>query len=580
MTIELNQYEIENTWSNRTANNIVFEAIKEEIPLKMEIFLKVNIAGINRGKVSDTSIYTSFLTLILKENITKPIQAIATQLGYIAGISDNVTAFEWGILLLKSCKSADLYTLVEQDGGWYVRPNFTVNKAVRKELAKLQYLPPMQVTPVDWINNYNGGWLRENKHLILGSKFNRHDKPLAYDVINKLQRIPWEIDIPTYLNETDTNKTLNRTKFLRVIDEYLDKSFHFVWRYDSRGRSYSSGYDLNLQSNEYGKALLSLHNKELITNFGNLYIAIANHAGMDKLTWEERIKWVGDIQDTSTIEWEQPILGRKAIRALDDAHASRPSGYVMSLDATCSGLQIMAALSGCKKTARLVNCIDPDIRHDAYTEVSDLINSKLSEDVPRAITKQVVMTHYYNSKATPKALLTNEQRATFYEVIEGLMPGAEDVMETINNCWQYDKKCHEWVMPDGHTVYVPIIEHVNATYADEVFKEIPLRYAHNAQSDNFRSLCPNIIHSIDGYIAREMVRRCSFQLSHVHDCFVFSPDHLQDVARTYREIMAEIAKSDLLQYILRQVTGDYNLIIKKHSCDLDQDILNSSYMLS
>jgi len=68
---------------------------------------------------------------------------------------------------------------------------------------------------------------------------------------------------------------MNKKQFLRVIDQYLGEHFYFVWRYDSRGRSYSSGYDLNLQSDEYGKALLSLHNKEAITELPNLYIAIA-----------------------------------------------------------------------------------------------------------------------------------------------------------------------------------------------------------------------------------------------------------------------------------------------------------------
>ena len=76
-----------------------------------------------------------------------------------------------------------------------------------------------------------------------------------------------------------------------------------------------------------------------------------------------------------------------------------------------------------------------------------------------------------------------------------------------------------------------------------------------------------------------MIRRCDFQLSHVHDCFVFNPNHLQDVTRTYREIMAEIAKSDLLEDILRQITGNDTLSFSKEA-DISQYILNSSYMLS
>jgi hypothetical protein len=77
-----------------------------------------------------------------------------------------------------------------------------------------------------------------------------------------------------------------------------------------------------------------------------------------------------------------------------------------------------------------------------------------------------------------------------------------------------------------------------------------------------------------------MIRRCDFQLSHIHDCFVFSPDYLQDVAGTYREIMAEIAKGNVFQDIIRQITGDTKIVVAKYSDDLDQAILNSSYMLS
>ena len=190
------------------------------------------------------------------------------------------------------------------------------------------------------------------------------------------------------------------------------------------------------------------------------------------------------------------------------------------------------------------------------------------------------MTHFYNSRATPKALLSSIELEVFYEVMVGLLPGAEDVMNTINECWDANAKYHSWIMPDGHTVYIPVIEGVNGVYTDVELGDIPLRWYHQTKSDNFRSLCPNVIHSIDGYIAREMIRRCDFQLSHVHDCFVFNPNYLLKVTKTYREIMAEIAKSNLLNDILKQITGNASLQITKASSDLDLAILNSSYMLS
>ena len=405
MTTTTKQYALETSWSTRITDDIVLKSIKGELPIKMECNILQNIKELNRGKVNNRNISTKLFSFILKDRTAVPIQATAGQLGHIAGISHSEKAFKWGVLLLKTCKDAGLYTLILINEEWYVHPNFSLNKKIRQQIDKLQYLPPMKIVPNDWTTNHNGGWVWENKHLILGNKFNKHNKPLSYDVINKLQSIPWQIDSDTYLFEKQTNLKMDKKKFLRVIDEYLGNPFYFVWRYDSRGRSYSSGYDLNLQTNEYGKALLSLYKEEKITNLSNLYIAIANHAGKDKLTWKQRQIWAKQFIQLKPdqMTWKEPILGRKALRALKDTKEGKSTGYVMSIDATSSGIQIMAVISGCKQTAKLVNCINPHNRYDVYTEVADLMNKQLSKTISRKVAKQITMTHFYNSKATPKA---------------------------------------------------------------------------------------------------------------------------------------------------------------------------------
>ena len=580
MTTTTDQLTLETTLSTRLVDDIVLECITGKISSEMEVSILGNITHLNTHDfVDNKEIFIKLFSLVLKDKVSRPIQALATQIGMSSSIKSAPHAFVWGWLLLKECKDSGLYNLKYLDDGWFACPSFTLNSEGQKRLDRLQYLPPMKSRPIKWTNNMNGGWLWESKHLVLGSQFKKHDEPLAYDVINKLQNIAWEIDPATYLFEQESNLTINRKQFLKVIDEYIGSHFYFVWRYDCRGRSYSSGYHLNLQNNEYGKALLSLHKKELITNqnIGNLYISIANLAGKDKLTWAKRMDWVSK-QDLDNIKWEKPILGRKAVRALKDTLEGKPTGYVMSLDATSSGIQIMAVISGCRETAKYVNCINPNVRYDLYTEVAKMMNKELSARVPRKIVKEVTMTHFYNSEAWPKKLLSSKELEVFYEVITGLLPGAEQVMHAINECWNYDADHHSWIMPDGHTVYVPILESTIGTYSDPEFGKIPLRWIQKTKSDDFRSLCPNVIHSIDGYIAREMVRRCDFQLSHVHDCFVFNPNHLQEVSKTYREVMADIAKSDLFGNILRQITGNSTLRVNR--TNLDSDILLSNYMLS
>ena len=67
---------------------------------------------------------------------------------------------------------------------------------------------------------------------------------------------------------------------------------------------------------------------------------------------------------------------------------------------------------------------------------------------------------------------------------------------------------------------------------------------------------------------------------HVHDCFMFNPNYLQEVSKTYREIMANIATSDLFGNILRQITGNGSLKVTRTNNNLAADILKSEYMLS
>jgi DNA-directed RNA polymerase len=139
-------------------------------------------------------------------------------------------------------------------------------------------------------------------------------------------------------------------------------------------------------------------------------------------------------------------------------------------------------------------------------------------------------------------------------------------------------------MPDGHRVYVPVIDTVDKRIEiDELdHRRFTYRYSVLSPSENYRSLSPNIIHATDGYIMREMVRRCyaeGITLLGIHDCFLFYPDDAGRVCQLYREVLADIAKSDLLNDILSQIVG-YDIGLIKDSEDLHVEILQSEYALS
>jgi DNA-directed RNA polymerase len=258
----------------------------------------------------------------------------------------------------------------------------------------------------------------------------------------------------------------------------------------------------------------------------------------------------------------------------------------MSIDATASGLQIMAALSGCKTTAKACNMIDTGRRDDVYITIADRMNRLLERRfwVSRKEVKKPCMTTFYNSIANPKQSFNKQQLNTFYEILESSLPGAIDVMDAINEFWDYSTDVHTWTLPDGHVARVPVTEMSDIRIEiDELnHRTFTYRYSKQQPSENYRSLVANIVHSIDGYIAREMVRRAHsnhIELAHIHDCFIFSPDYLQVIIQNYKEIMAEIARSDLLSDILTEISGKH-VKVTKLSNDLAKDILNSKYMLS
>jgi len=90
-----------------------------------------------------------------------------------------------------------------------------------------------------------------------------------------LQSIKWELDPEILQLREKPNKTLDtpeksmqfdlmKTTSSRVYKEYTDIPFYFMWKFDKRGRMYSSGYHINFQSTDYKKALLSFVKQEVI----------------------------------------------------------------------------------------------------------------------------------------------------------------------------------------------------------------------------------------------------------------------------------------------------------------------------
>jgi len=268
---------------------------------------------------------------------------------------------------------------------------------------------------------------------------------------------------------------------------------------------------------------------QLFTSIDYLRIDIANHFGLDKEDWDDRIEWVhaNDRQLEALIEQaEEPALYYAAVSAYRKAVQGLPIGHMISLDATSSGLQLLACLTGDRSSAELCNVVNIGHRADAYTKIYREMLDRLGEDakISRSGTKDAIMTSLYGSTAMPKQVFgEGALLATFFEVMEEKAPAAWDLNQYMLDLWNPDALSHDWVMPDNFHVKVKVMDQVKEVVH---FLNEPFDVFHkvNMPMETGRSLCANTTHSLDSMVVREVTRRCDYDVSVVNKLY----DLLQD----------------------------------------------------
>lgn len=134
---------------------------------------------------------------------------------------------------------------------------------------------PMVEKPAPVSNNIQCGYKTINEPLILGN-LTMHNKKQNHKAINILNGIEWVLDqdvlaepeVPSKPLKTKEQELLFRDMVInsnRVYKILGTDPFWLCWQYDSRGRIYSHGYHVNLQAQEYKKALLNFNRMERLT---------------------------------------------------------------------------------------------------------------------------------------------------------------------------------------------------------------------------------------------------------------------------------------------------------------------------
>ncbi len=260
------------------------------------------------------------------------------------------------------------------------------------------------------------------------------------------------------------------------------------------------------------------------TGYEYLLIDAANQFNIGKVSFEASIKWAKDNMHNLWLmvaDADKPELFIKALMAIDSVRNKKPTGHMVHMDGSASGVQIMSALTGCMAGSEATGLINPDEASDAYGVLTNNMTSILGEVVAinRADAKQAFMTSLYGSEAMPRNIFGEgtKELAAFYEAAQTTAPGAWQLLQDLLGSWKPFALSHEWIMPDGFEVKVKVMSKKDTRIEVDELNHATFSYEYyvNEGTKFGLSNAANVIHSIDAYIVRCMHRRCNYDLQAV-----------------------------------------------------------------
>jgi len=350
------------------------------------------------------------------------------------------------------------------------------------------YNMPMVVPPCPWSSPYGGGYLSSKLRFPIIKTANKAyleeisyvDMPMIYKSINALQNTPWTInkavlrvltqvwdgggtlgklpprdDMPIpvkpYESETtadpevmkaykrkaaeafDTNRRYQAKRAQLVSKMWVAEKFgqydrfYFPYALDWRGRAYPVSAGITPQGDDIAKALLKFADGKPLGENGAYWLAVhgAGCYGVDKVSFDERVQWVGENQDLILDSATNPLDGQRFWTKADKpymflAFCMEWMGYMMSgddyvshlqvaFDGTCNGLQNFSAMLRDPVGGKAVGLVPTDSPQDIYAEVAKAAEKIIAKDaqggsevaqrwkgkVTRKLTKRNTMTTPY-----------------------------------------------------------------------------------------------------------------------------------------------------------------------------------------
>lgn len=386
-------------------------------------------------------------------------------------------------------------------------------------------------------------------------------------------------------NSTSVKRSIRTKITLSLAKRFVkEERYYLPWSFDYRGRVYPIPAFLTPQDTGFGKSLLLFADGKPLTSRSLywLYFQLATTYGLDKATMDERQQWaeantelfcriaqnpIGEIS-----QWEgtsEPFLFLAACEeyhALVVAKTRKLCHLPIAVDATCSGLQVLAGLSHDKSTAALVNVFPGDKPNDAYKAVANEVNPQLPKEwdfeLSRSDVKRVVMTIPYNAKTlsnrsyirdalTKRGIeLAPEQLSELVRLTRGAMkkivPGPMQVMEWLNReiggAIKRGLPHIEWTTPSGFVVKQDLRHVETETIQSHLMGKIKLKIGTSLGEPDLKhhknAGAPNLIHSLDASILHLGLVSFDAPFTVIHDSVLCLAQDMDQLNRAVRRAYA------------------------------------------
>ena len=396
-----------------------------------------------------------------------------------------------------------------------------------------------------------------------------------------------------------TRQTMEAARRFRDVERYF-----IPWSFDYRGRVYPIPAFLTPQDTDFGKSLINFEEGSPVTPEAEKWLAfqVATTFGLDKASMEERQQWVRDNIDYITLiandpynekEWENADEPWQFMAACCEYYHcvikrdKLTTNSCVAIDATCSGLQILAGLAKDKSTAELVNVTRSPVPQDAYKVVAMTsrgdIPARLRPFWDRKTVKRVVMTVPYNAKPysnrsyireallekgveIDKDELTQTVKAV-RDAMNKVVPGPMAVMKWIETEVAKSlktKKHLEWTTPSGFKVHQEIMN-----YDGEHQERIRLHLLGNCRlrlnkltddpniDRHKAATAPNLIHSLDASLLHLATIRFKHPIALIHDSVLCRATDMSILSTLVRETYMQLfAKHEYLKDFADQIQAE------------------------